>query len=188
MIKTTFTGDEFIKALSEGSLQKPLILTGMVKKSDEPTILLFTPGIFCQSWVPIKASFIDEVKSLGNVGCGDHSHEYVSIHLKDVDQVESTLLASLLKVYIEAYEISGQGKSITQATASVYPTNASVRDNFTSVHPFSQTVRNCYYGLTADYDCDIDGFAGVKNGWWRGYVCRNTNACKDNGLGLITNP
>ncbi len=188
-MKTTFTGDEFVKALSEGNLKRPLILTGMVKKSDEPNVILFTPGTFCQNWVPIKASCIDEVKWLGNVSCRDHSHEYVSIDLKGINEVEPTLFVDLLKVYVEAYEISGTSQLVPQATANVHPTTGFVGDPSKSVYSSSQTVRGCYYGVAASYDCNLAGFEGVRNGWWRGFTCNYPSVyCNSSGFALITNP
>jgi hypothetical protein len=121
-MKITFTGDEFLKALSEDSLQRPLILTGIVKKSEEPSVVLFAPGTFCQNWVPIKSSCIDEVQWLGTVTCKDHSHEYVNIYLKNVNEIEPTLFVDLLKVYVGAYGNSGTNRLVPQSTASLYPT------------------------------------------------------------------
>lgn len=201
-MKTTFTGDEFVKALSEGGLQKPLMLTGMVKKSEDPTVILFAPGTLCRNWVPIKASCIEEVKWLGNVSCRDHSHEYVSIHIKDVGAAEATLFADLLKVYVEAYEISEKSKLVPQATASAIPSTGSAGDSTKPVYPSPQTVggcyypnatvRGCYYGATvyeAYQKCDLDRFRGIMNGWWTGGTCNYpSSCCSDGGVVLVTNP
>lgn len=195
----TYTGDEFVKALSEGSLKKSLILTGMVKKSDESNVMLFAPGTTCQNWVSIKASYIDEVKRLGSITCGDHLHEYVSIHLKDINDVEPTLFVDLLKVYVGAYEISEKSKLVSQVTANVLPSTGSAVNSTKPVYPFPQTVRGCYYpnatvrgcyyGPTAFYDCDLEKLRGIMNGWWTGGSCNYpSDCCNSGGVVLVTNP
>ena len=47
----TFTGADFIKALSEGTLKEPIVREGMAKFSDnDPTALHFSEGTGCTSW------------------------------------------------------------------------------------------------------------------------------------------
>ena len=98
----TFSGQEFARALSSGDLRGSVEITGMVKKSDgDSAVILFTPGASCGNWIPIPVDMIDRVERLGNAPCVDHAHEYVQITLKHVSGPEATILASLLRSYVE---------------------------------------------------------------------------------------
>ena len=53
-------------------------------------------------------------------------------------------------------------------------------ESSTAIYP-AAAFRGCY-GLY--YDCDINGFYGVMNGWWSWYICDNRYC--SNGFGLVT--
>ena len=78
----TFSAEDFAKALASDSLIQPLILSGMVKKSEEPETILFAPETSCRSRVSIPLSKIEKVEWLGTVSCKDHFHEYVRIFVE----------------------------------------------------------------------------------------------------------
>jgi hypothetical protein len=94
-----FSGDGLLKALEKGELTAPLeigtALVGMVKKSDQPGCLAFTPA-GCDTWVDIPTSMIEKAVHIGERRCKDHSHVVVRITLKQPVTPEGQLLAKLL--------------------------------------------------------------------------------------------
>lgn len=95
----TFSGAEFSKLLSDGSLRDSLVVFGMVKKSDDPDVLLLNVGGTCQGWARIPIAMIEEsgVNWHGKVPCKDHEHDYVEITLKWPQNDEAAVFAELLK-------------------------------------------------------------------------------------------
>ncbi len=73
----TFSGREFSKLLSDGALRNSLVVSGMVKKSDDPDVILFNAGGTCQGWARIPVSMIEEsgVHWFGKVPCKDHEYD-----------------------------------------------------------------------------------------------------------------
>jgi hypothetical protein len=97
----TFTGEEFAQALESSTLQDQVALTGMAKKADDPSVILFAPGASCAQWIPIPVTMIEKVDWLGKAHCHDHTHEHVRITLAHNTSPEATVLASLLAGFSE---------------------------------------------------------------------------------------
>jgi hypothetical protein len=95
---TSFTGEEFAKALCEGELKVPLIRVGMVKK-DERGSILFAPAS-CDDWIKVPVQWIDEVTYLGKGACRDHQHPLAQIRFKDPghDNEGARLFAELARL------------------------------------------------------------------------------------------
>lgn len=96
----TFSGDEFAKALSEGTLKEPINLHGMVKHIEgEETAILFSQGTSCELWTRIPVAMIDSVHVEAMVPCHDHRHPFVTITLKQPhdDNEEANVFVSLLQ-------------------------------------------------------------------------------------------
>ncbi|MEU8546207.1 hypothetical protein AB0C81_04205 [Streptomyces roseoverticillatus] len=94
----TFTGEEFLQALSTDSVTVPLTLTGMAKTADAAGAIRFALGTACKDWVTIPVSLIDHVEPLQHVPCDDHAHPLVRLVLKDTGTPEFTVLTSLLRL------------------------------------------------------------------------------------------
>jgi hypothetical protein len=94
----SFTPDEFLAALAEDNFKQPVVLTGMVKKADDPDSVMFASGTLCQNWVkiPLK-TMVERVERLGKVPCRDHTHELVRLYLKQPEGPEAGVLAALLR-------------------------------------------------------------------------------------------
>jgi hypothetical protein len=79
----SFTGEEFMKALEEGSLKQPIVLTGMAKQAENNcNAILFAEGTSCASWIKIPIDMIDKVEHLATINCRDHEHPFVSLYLR----------------------------------------------------------------------------------------------------------
>jgi hypothetical protein len=101
-MKQSFSGEEFAKALAEGSLKEPIILSGIVKPSEDLQVILFSPGKSCQQWLLIPVEIIDKVEHQGKVPCRDHTYDYVRIFLKAViDGPVPNALLDLLRSYTQ---------------------------------------------------------------------------------------
>jgi hypothetical protein len=80
----SFTGEEFAKALSDGSLKEPLVKIGMVKQvEDGSDAILFAEGAVCSDWIRIPIAIIEEVDHLTTIKCRDHEHPLVQIRFKE---------------------------------------------------------------------------------------------------------
>jgi hypothetical protein len=94
-----FSGDALLQALEKGELTLPVAagttLVGMVKRSDQPGCLSFTPA-GCDTWVDMPTSMIEKAVHLGERRCKDHSHAVVRITVKQPADAEGQLLAKLL--------------------------------------------------------------------------------------------
>jgi hypothetical protein len=81
-----FTGQEFLKSLSEGKLKEPIVKIGMVKKPDDSSdTILFAEGGLCDGWISIPLSAIEQVTFLQHITCRDHQHPLVMIQFKEPD-------------------------------------------------------------------------------------------------------
>jgi hypothetical protein len=79
-MKKVFSGEEFLKALSDGSLEglvPGLGLTGLVRPSpDEPKALQFSPQLLpCGVWVTLPTSMIERVEWLGKWPCRERAYD-----------------------------------------------------------------------------------------------------------------
>ncbi len=94
-----FSGDALMEALEKGSLTPPVAagttLVGMVKQSDKPGCVSFTPA-GCDAWVDMPTGMIEKAVHLGERGCDDHSHPLVRITLKQPADAEGQFFAKLL--------------------------------------------------------------------------------------------
>jgi hypothetical protein len=99
MAAQEFSGDALLQALEKGELTSPVAtgttLVGMVKRSDQPGCLSFTPA-GCDTWVDMPTSMIEKAVHLGERRCKDHSHAVVRVTLKQPADAEGQLLAKLL--------------------------------------------------------------------------------------------
>ncbi|MER5256008.1 hypothetical protein [Streptomyces sp. NPDC002855] len=96
----SFSGEEFLQALTADTVREKTAIVGMVKKSEESAdSVQFAPGTTCQDWTTIPVGLIDQVDLLRQVPCDDHTHSLVQLTLKDSDSPEHTVLAALLAHY-----------------------------------------------------------------------------------------
>jgi hypothetical protein len=126
-MKTSFSGEEFAQALASDMLKEPVVLPGMVKKSDDdPHVILFSPGMSCRHWIPIPVKMIDKVDYLGQVLCKDHTHHSVRITLNEPTHQEAKVLASFLGQYaVSAYTLPAQPPTMpAQSTQRFAPSFA----------------------------------------------------------------
>lgn len=80
----SFSGADFVKVLSEGSLRDPIIKEGMVKPSEDACdSIQFSEGTTCQIWTKIPVDMIERVEFLSNIQCKDHQHPLVRLFLKE---------------------------------------------------------------------------------------------------------
>lgn len=97
----TFTGETLAQALSAGEFDQPaaagVVLTGMVKPSEQPGHVAFTRG-GCDTWVDLPTSLIEEADHVGSRPCDDHSHPVFRITLRESDDPQARLLGRLLTV------------------------------------------------------------------------------------------
>jgi hypothetical protein len=96
----SFTGTEFLKALSEGQLREPIIKEGLVKQEENDTnTLLFSEGRACQHWIKIPIEMIESVEYLTTVRCLDHEHPLARLYLKEppADNAVASLFAELAR-------------------------------------------------------------------------------------------
>ncbi len=93
----TFTGEALVDALSSGELdhQPGIVLSGMVKPSEQPDHVAFARG-GCDTWVDLPTSMIEEAEHVGSRPCEDHSHPVFRIRLKQSDDPQAKLLGQLL--------------------------------------------------------------------------------------------
>lgn len=94
----TFTGAEFVKALTSGGLQRPIILIGMAKPAEnDPAHILFSPA-GCENWVRVPVELIESAEYHADAPCKDHNHPLVHIQLKEAagKSPEGTILSALL--------------------------------------------------------------------------------------------
>ncbi|BAZ23552.1 hypothetical protein NIES4073_44410 [Kalymmatonema gypsitolerans NIES-4073] len=149
----SFTGIEFIKALSEGTLQdpiEPIVKEGLVKQDENhPDTVLFTEGVGCHNWLTVSVEAIERVEFLRLMPCKDHQHPFVRLYLKppSKDNKQSALFASLLDNPAE-----GQVRATPQLNA-----------------------RNCSDDGLLCYDCfDVNGQC-VCNWFYNGYYIGTTD-------------
>lgn len=99
----SFTVGDFLTSLKAGDFDRPtrptIITEGMVKASDSgDDAIQFSVGGSCDSWMTIPANLIESVEFLRTVGCKDHSHPFVRLHLKHPDPenvIANVLVATL---------------------------------------------------------------------------------------------
>jgi len=91
-----FSGKELAKALQTGEFeQSGLVLTGMVKPSEQPDHVGFARG-GCDTWVDLPTTMIEQAEHVGFRPCEDHSHPVFRITLKESEDPQAKLLGQLL--------------------------------------------------------------------------------------------
>lgn len=98
---------DFVKALSskEGlpPLELPISIEGFAKpQAEDPNAFMFSPGTSCSVWIPVSPEVIESVDHLGQRTCGDHTHEYIRLHLKIPKEKSSSVYAQLLSHQLQA--------------------------------------------------------------------------------------
>jgi hypothetical protein len=93
----TFTGESLVEALRSGELEQPagVVLTGMVKESEQPDHIAFARG-GCDTWLDLPTSLIEQAEHIGRRPCDDHSHPLFRITLRESDDPQAKLLGQLL--------------------------------------------------------------------------------------------
>lgn len=80
---TRFSPQEFVEKLATGSLpdgNPAMTVGGIVKANDaDPSTLLFSTDLSCESWIPVPLSLIQTVEQIRTVNCKDHKHPLVKI-------------------------------------------------------------------------------------------------------------
>jgi hypothetical protein len=94
--KQLFAPQEFLAKLQGGEISRPVVFTGMVKKSeDDSDYLLFARGNKCTNWIKIPLSSIEKIDLLNIVACKDHTHPLVTLYLYRPQTEEGLLFLSL---------------------------------------------------------------------------------------------
>lgn len=104
-MKREFTGADFAQTLAEGTLKTTLVIRGMVKASDDPSIVQFCGDGRCGVWIPIPSNLIEKAIYLGETRCKDHSHQVAEIQLRDPSpgNPEAVLFAALFEQVFQAH-------------------------------------------------------------------------------------
>lgn len=115
MTTKSFTGKDFAKALSDGTLKGALERIGMAKKDESnPRVILFAEGA-CTSWLQIPVDLVEQVDYLSTVKCRDHEHPLVQIRFKEpaADNEAARLYADLARFSASSLPSSEPGESTT---------------------------------------------------------------------------
>ena len=92
----SYSGKDLEKALEEGTLtQNKTVIRGMVKPSEKSGHISFTAS-GCNSWIDLPVDMIDDAVPEGNQPCRDHSHPVMRITLKEPEDDQGQMLASLM--------------------------------------------------------------------------------------------
>jgi hypothetical protein len=84
MAEKSFTADEFLHAVAEGSLAEPITREGVAKPDPgDPKAFLFSEGGSCGPWLKVPGEVVESVDFLRTVPCKDHEHPFVRLHLKE---------------------------------------------------------------------------------------------------------
>jgi hypothetical protein len=103
-----FLGDEIVKLLASGQLRKtalenePIVLSGLVKVSDDDKGTLHFCLAGCSDWVAIPVSLVEHGKYLKTVPCKDHHHDFMELHLKPSSDPNVQAVTGLLRHYAKA--------------------------------------------------------------------------------------
>jgi hypothetical protein len=112
----SFTGPEFVKALSEGGLREPIVREGMVKPSENDTTSIeFSEGNMCELWTKIPVDMIERVEYVSNIRCQDHQHPLVRLFLKE-PPAENKLAGVLSELLRANPRVRGQ-KTVARAAS-----------------------------------------------------------------------
>ena len=96
MGEASIDGAALEKALAEHKFDKsPTQLIGMVKSSEKPGCVSFTPA-GCDSWIDVPSDMIAEAEHIGHQPCKDHSHPVFRLSLKEPTDPQAKVLMALL--------------------------------------------------------------------------------------------
>ncbi|QEL17595.1 hypothetical protein [Limnoglobus roseus] len=139
----TMTAKEMIESLKEGTLQVPVMLTGMVKLLDiQAGTFLFSAGTACLNWVEIHADSVEKVETLRTVTCKDHSHPLVVLTMKAAGAGDTQATAMLRLVNHLNDEMVSARAALADATTASKP----------QPQPWRSRSRNGF----PDADCSAD--------------------------------
>jgi hypothetical protein len=93
-----YTPEDFVDRLSRDEIFRPIILTGLVKASDDDATSLFFARGKCEDWVRIPVSAIEHIEVLDIVACKDHTHPMVKLVLKRPKTEEAIVFLSLARL------------------------------------------------------------------------------------------
>ena len=106
----TFSGQEFLAALTTGNLPDPIFRKGIVKNvKDDKNVIQFSGGTSGEQWTTIPVDMIDKVDHIANVSSGGQEFPFVRLYLKEPsdDNMMAKVLASLLRVLPRTPHASG---------------------------------------------------------------------------------
>jgi hypothetical protein len=108
----TITASEMIHAMNQGTLNPPLVLTGMVKPVDASNgTFMFSAGVLCLNWVEIDADSVEHVEVLYTARCGDHSHPFVRLTMKMPDKGDKRVVSlSRIATHLNAELIAARSQ------------------------------------------------------------------------------
>jgi hypothetical protein len=157
----TFSPSDFVKALESDGLRRPVILTGTVKKPEQPDTILFSPNTSCLAWISIPLEKVEKVEWLGKVPCKDHNHDFVNLVLKETDKGEASFFADLLRAYTSQPSMPGLAEPFGQPSALPVSSSGHVPSGITpsaygpsGIRPLAaaQTIyQMCYYDPDGQY-------------------------------------
>lgn len=106
------TAREFLEQLTTGALSEPFDLAGLVSlDSDNPEVIIFSPGLSSEQWFPIPVDSLDHGHLLGHNRLEDQEHPHVQLFFKETDDPTMILLRQLLKQCEEKLQTCSTRKS-----------------------------------------------------------------------------
>ena len=97
---TTYSGEEFIKALSEDKFSTPVELEGIAKPAGaDGKAFMFSTGTDCGTWIQIPLDIVQNIELIRVISCKDHTHPLVRLQLKEPPKENpvGSLFAGLLR-------------------------------------------------------------------------------------------
>lgn len=98
MKKAFYTANEFIEELNKGSFSKEYSICGLVKTTETPDVIFFSPGSSCGSWISIALELIERIEYIQTVPCKDHEHPFVCLFFKIPQEGIGSVLMNILKI------------------------------------------------------------------------------------------
>lgn len=99
----TYSGEEIVEAIRAGEMKPQAVLAGLAKVDDEDAGVLLHSSDGCRTWNRIPVDLIERVDHLTTVRCKDHSHPFVRIHLREIeDDPRAAALLDLLRARVAA--------------------------------------------------------------------------------------
>lgn len=111
-IARAYTGEEFAKALSDGTLKESIVRMGMVKPDAEDSTAILFAESGCGDWIKVPIDLIDEVTHLATAKCEDHEHPMVQIRFKEPEgSGAARLFADLARKSAQPFLGYGEGRA-----------------------------------------------------------------------------